>query len=223
MSVLEYASENRTTVFVAGGAILVAGGLAFMLTHSSRPQPAPPPPPVPVVIIQPPKPPPPPPPLPQPKTITPPKMTTPVMKPVTPTQQPPKAPTESHMSTAIHGSTPDAFNLAGAGNGLGFGNGEDGAGGSALSYFEGVVSAQIRTALQNNPVTRKASAGLQVYLWVDAGGTVTQVQLAKSSGDPTVDNAITNQVLLNMHLNQPPPAGTPMPIDMSLTGEQPLQ
>jgi TonB family protein len=223
MSALEYAAENRTTVITVGGAIIVAGGLAFILTHSSRPQPAPPPPPVQVVIIQPPKPPPPPPPLPQPKTITPPKMTTPVMKPVTPTQQPPKAPTTSHMSTAIHGSTPDAFNLAASGNGLGFGNGEDGAGGSALSYFEGVVSAQIRTALQNNPVTRKASAGLEVRLWVDASGMVTQVQLAKSSGDPNVDNAITNQVLLNMHLNQPPPAGTPMPIDMSLTGEQPLQ
>ena len=126
------------------------------------------------------------------------------------------------MSTSIHGSSANAFDLAGSGNGLGFGNGDGGPGGSALSYFEGVVTAQIRDALQNDPVTRKVSAGLEVYLWVDAGGVVTQVQLSKSSGDAKVDDAITNQVLPGMRLNQLPPPGTPMPILFSLVGEQPL-
>lgn len=220
MSVLDFASENRTTVIVAGGAVLIAGALGFILTHSSRSQPAPPPPPMTMVIIQPPKPPPPPPPQ-QQKTITPPKMTTPAMKPITPTQTPPKAPSESHVGTSIHGNGPNAFDLSGTPGGMGFGDGEGG-GGSALSYFEGVISGQIRNALQNNPITRKASAGLQIYLWIDASGTVTQVQLMKSSGDPNVDDAVTNQVLPGMKLSDLPPAGTPMPISISLTGQSPL-
>lgn len=219
MSALNFASENRTTVIVAGGAVLIAGALGFILTHSARPEPAPPPPPVTMVIIQPPKPPPPPPPL--QKTITPPKMTTPTMKPITPTQTPPKAPSQSHVGTSIHGNGPNAFDLSGTPGGMGFGDGDGG--GSALSYFEGVIGAQIRDALQNNPITRKASAGLQIYLWLDASGTVTQVQLMKSSGNPNVDDAVTNQVLPGMRLTQLPPPGTPMPIQISLTGEQPLQ
>lgn len=219
MTARNFFAENRTTVIVAGGAVVIACALAFLLTHSSSPQPAPPPPPITMVMIQPPKPPPPPPQ--QQKTITPPKMTTPAMKPVTPQQQPPKAPSESHVGTSIHGNGPNAFDLSGTPGGMGFGDGEGG-GGSALSYFESVISTQIRTALQNNPITRKASAGLQVYLWVDASGTVTQVELDKASGNPNVDNAITNQVLPGMRLSQPPPPGTPMPISISLVGEQPL-
>jgi outer membrane biosynthesis protein TonB len=225
MTALNFFSANRSLVIVGGGAVVVAGGLAFMLTHGSRQGPPAPPPTIPVVIIQPPKPPPPPPPLPQPKTITPPKMTTPEMKPVTPTVAPPKpaAPAQTHMGTSIHSAgPPDAFNLGGTPGGDGMFDG-GGGGGTAEGYFESVVTSQIRNALQNNPVTRKASAGLQVRIWADDGGRVTRVELDKSSGDPVVDAAITNQVLLNMQLNQPPPAGTPMPIDMSLVGEQPLQ
>jgi hypothetical protein len=221
MNAPEFFRENRSTVIVAGGALFVAVILGYVLTHSSRTQPAPPPPPLPVVIIQPPKPPPPPPPPPQQKTITPPKMATPTMKPVTPTPSPPKAPSASHVSTAIHGNSANAFDLSGSGNGLGFGDG-GGPGGSAMGYFESVVSAQIRDALQKNPITRRASAGLEVRLWIDANGLVTQVALDKSSGNPAVDAAITNHVLLNMRLSQLPPAGTPMPITMSLTGEQPI-
>jgi len=224
MSALDFASENRTTVIVGGGAVLIAGALGFILTHSSRPVPPPPPPPVTMVIIQPPKPPPPPPP--QQKTITPPKMTAPAMKPVTPAQTPPKAPSQSHVGTSIHGNGPNAFDLSGtscsSNAACAFDSSKDPVS-SALSYFEGVISVQIRNALQNNPITRKASAGLQIYLWVDASGTVTQVQLMKSSGDPNVDDAVTNQVLPGMRLTQLPPPGTPMPIQISLTGEQPLQ
>jgi TonB family protein len=225
MSLGTFAAENRTAVIVGGGALVIAGALGFILTHSTR-QPPPPPPPKPItmVVIQPPKPPPPPPPPPQQKTITPPKMATPTMKPVAPTRAPTptKAPSAAaHMSTDLHGNSPNAFDLAGSGNGLGLGEG-GGPGGSAMGYFESVISAQIRDALQQNPVTRRASAGLEVRLWIDASGVVTQVELVKSSGNPAVDAAITNQVLLNMRLNQAPPPGTPMPVSMSLTGEQAL-
>jgi hypothetical protein len=226
MTALNFFSENRTAAIVTAGAIIIGIVIAFIVTHSSHEAPPPPPPPVTMVIIQPPKPPPPPPPLPQPKTITPPKMAAPAMKPVTPAPTPPKtaAPSPSHLGTSIKGNGPNAFDLSGTPGGLGFGNGlGDGGGGSALSYFESVVQAQIRDALAKNRVTRNASAGLEMYLWLDPNGVVTQVQLVKSSGDPKVDDAVTNQVLLHMRVSQLPPAGTPMPIHFSLVGEQAMQ
>ena len=221
MSALDFVAENRTTVIVGGGAIIIGCALVYILTHSSRPQPPPPPPPVTMVVIQPPKPPPPPPPLQQPKTITPPKMTTPVMKPVTPTQAPPKAPSESHMSTSIHGNSPNAFDLAGSGNGLGFGNGDGGGGGSAMDYYTSQMQAQIQQALEQNPITRRFSGTVALHLTVGADGTVTDVQLDKSTGNTKVDEAITNSVLSSMHF-PPPPNGMADTFPMNLTAEQPL-
>jgi TonB family protein len=225
MSALEYFSENRMPVYAGIVAILLASCLAFMLLHSSKPQQAPPPPPITMVVIQPPKPPPPPPPLPQPKTIVQPKMTAPVQKPVVPNQPPKAAPPKPASAPALGTSlksngTSNAFDLSGSGNGNGI-IGGSGTGGGGGSYGD-AVSYQIQQALQQNPVTRHASAGLVVLVWVDASGTITRVQLEKSSGNPEVDDAVRNKVLNSLHL-YPPPPGTQMPIEMSLTGEQQLQ
>jgi TonB family protein len=226
MSTLEYLSENRMPAYVGVFVILLASILAYVMLHSTKPRPAPPPPVVTMVVIQPPKPPPPPPPLPQPKTIVQPKMSTPVEKPVVPNQPPKAAPPKPSAAPALGTSlksngTSNAFDLSGSGSGNGIigGSGEGGGGGG--SYGD-AVSYQIQQALQENPVTRQASAGLVVRIWVDASGTITQVELEQSSGNPAVDDAIQNKVLNGMHL-YPPPPGTGMPIEMKLTGEQPLQ
>jgi len=227
MTALEYLSEHRMPVYVGIFAILLASILAYILLHTSSPQPMRPPPTVTMVVIQPPKPPPPPPPLPQPKTIVQPKMTTPVQKPVVPNQPPKAAPPKPAASPPALGTslksngTSNAFDLSGSGNGNGLigGSGEGGGGGG--SYGE-AVSYQIQQALQKNPVTRNASAGLVVRIWVDASGAITHVELEKSSGNAAVDDAIQNSVLNRLQL-YPPPPNTQMPIEMSLTGEQPLQ
>lgn len=228
MSALEFAAEHRTSVGATGTFIIIAGVLAFILLHSARQAPPPPPPHVTMVVIQPPKP-PPPPPLPQPKTIVQPKMTAPEQKPLIPNQPPkpappkPAAPAATPMGTSIHNNGPaDAFNLNGNPGGNGFLNGGAGGGGSRWGYYAAEVQSQIQSALQKNKITRNASAGLQVRIWADAGGAVTRVELDKSSSDPRVDDAIKNQVLLHLRFNQPPPSDMPMPIVMSLTGEQPL-
>jgi TonB family protein len=215
MTALNFAAENRSTVIVAGGALVIFGALGFVLTHSSRPQPAPPPPPPVLVMIQPQKPPPPPP---QQKIITPPKMTTPAMKPVVNT--PPKAPSPSHVGTSIHGNGPNAFDLSGTPGGMGFGDGDGGAG-SAMSYYESQLQTQIQDALEKNPITRKFSGTVQLHISVDANGAVTAVQLDKSTGNPAVDAALTDNVLTSMHFPAPP-NGTADTFPMSLTAEQPL-
>jgi TonB family protein len=224
MSALEYLTEHRMPAYVGIFAILLASVLAYILLHSSSPQPVRPPPTVTMVVIQPPKP-PPPPPLPQPKTIVQPKMTTPVEKPVVPNQPPKAAPPKPSSAPALGTSlksngTSNAFDLSGSGSGNGI-IGGSGTGGGGGSYSEAVAS-QIQQALQSNPQTRHATAGLVVLVWVDASGTVTRVQLEKSSGNTAMDDAIQNQVLSKLQLYAPPP-GTQMPIEMRLTGEQMLQ
>ncbi len=222
MTALNFVAERRTPIIIGTGAVIIAGALVFVLTHTSSPAPPPPPPHVTMVVIQPPKP-PPPPPLPQPKTITPPKMTTPVEKPIVQNQPPkaaPKAPSDSHVSTSIHGSSPNAFDLAGSGNGLGFGNG-GGGGGSAMGYYESQMQTLIQQALEKDSVTRRFAGSLQLQISVNASGMVTGVKLAKSSGNPNVDAEVVNAVLPSLHFGAPPDgAGHTFP--MNMTGEQPL-
>jgi TonB family protein len=226
MSMLEYLSENRLPAYAGVFIILLASIMAFIMLHSSKPEPARIPPPVTMVVIQPPKPPPPPPPLPQPKTIVQPKMATPVAKPVIPNQPakpaPPKPSSAPALGTSLKSNgTSNAFDLSGNGSGNGIIGGSGTGGGGGGSYGD-AVSYQIQQALQKNAVTRHAAAGLVVRIWVDASGTITRVELEKSSGNAEMDDAIQNKVLSGMQLNAPPP-GTQMPIEMSLTGEQPLQ
>jgi TonB family protein len=221
-----FAGRNRAAVIAAGIALVFVALLVFVLSHTAT-QPAPKPPPVVTIIaVQPPKPPPPPPPLPQPKMISPPKEAMPEAKPVIPNQPPkaappkPAGPAAPALGTSIHNSgAADSFDLSGnaGGNGLIGGGGGGGGGGS----YEGAVEADIVSALSRNPVTRNASAGLQVRIWVNAAGVVTQVALDKSSGDPAVDSAVVNQVLPGMQL-PPPPPGTGVPMLMRLTGQSSL-
>lgn len=230
MTARAFAAEHRSSVLTGTVGAIFAGAAAFFLMHSAPQGPAPKPPPaVTMVMIRPQPPPPPPPPLPQPKTIVQPKMTTPEVKPMIPNTPPkaapprPAAPAQTAMGTSIHSNGPaDAFNLNGTPGGNGMFDGGGGGGGSRWGYYASVVQVQIQQALQKNPVTRKASAGLAVRIWADADGVVTRVELDKSSGNRTVDEAVTNQVLRNLRLSEPPPSDMPMPIVMSLTGEPPL-
>lgn len=223
-----FAGQHRSAVRVGLiGAVLLAI-VAFFMLHSAGQAPEHIAPTITMVVIQPPKPPPPPPPLPQPKMITPPKMTTPVEKPIV--NQPPKAappkpaaPAAIPMGTSIHNNGPaDSFNLNGTPGGNGF-LGGGGGGGDAQAYFQEQLQTQIESALQANRVTRNASAGLEVRIWMNANGDVTQVSLVKSSGNPQIDDAVENQVLAHFRASYPPPPGTPMPVVMSLTGQQSLQ
>jgi protein TonB len=182
-----------------------------------------------IIAVQPPKPVPPPPPPPQ-QMIQQPKITTPILKPTeaapptkvaTPKSAAPVAPP---LGTSIHSNAaPDSFNLSGNTGGdslLGGGGGEGGSG--AWSYYASLLQSQLNQALHANKTTTNASFQVTARVWVDNTGVVTRVVVAPSGND-VVDAAIRNEVLAGMKFSQPPPAGMPMPIVMSLTGQQPLQ
>jgi len=100
--------------------------------------------------------------------------------------------------------------------GNGGGGGGGGGGGSALGRFRAAGEAQIRSALEANSRTRKATLQLHVRLWADSTGHVSRVQLEASTGDPDLDALIRDQVLGGMTLNEPPPKDTPMPVTISI-------
>jgi TonB family protein len=61
----------------------------------------------------------------------------------------------------------------------------------------------------------------QVRIWADSSGRVTKVTLAKSTGDPAMDEILTTQTLRGLRLAEAPPQGMPMPITLKLTARRP--
>jgi len=116
----------------------------------------------------------------------------------------------------------DAFGLVGkpGGNGL-FGDGGGGGGGSRWGWYAGEVQTRVEDALQKNQKTRSAALRLEVRIWPDTTGRVTRAELIGSTGDPALDAAIKGDVLTGLQLQEPPPAGMPLPIVMRLTERRP--
>jgi len=134
----------------------------------------------------------------------------------------PEPPSPS-IGTGIKGDGPaDGFGLSG-GNGNGFmggGSGRSG-GGSRWGWYASQVQARIADALRQNPHTRSASLRIQIRIWPNNTGRITRVQLVESTGDQSVDNAIRDEVLTGLQLQEPPPSDMPTPITLRLTAKRP--
>ena len=136
-----------------------------------------------------------------------------------PVDEPPEAPNEPPIGTDIKGDGKnDGFGLKGPG-GTRLGN--TGGTGSKYGAYASRVQAKIADALRSNNRTRSASLSVQVRVWPDSSGRITRAQLAGSSGDPSVDSAIQNEILNGLQLPGPPPEGMPLPIQLRLTARRP--
>jgi hypothetical protein len=130
------------------------------------------------------------------------------------------APQEAPVSTGITGNGPgDVYNLSSKGSTLGGGSGPRK--GSMVSWYASQVQNRISEALRNNRKTRSASFGIQVRIWLDSTGRVTRAKLAGSTGNPSIDEAIQNEVLLGQQLMEGPPKEMHMPINMRLSAHRP--
>jgi TonB family protein len=165
-----------------------------------------PPPPPPVMT-------PPPPPPPQQEDQ---KMEQPMIKEEQPQNAPPK---NEPLSTGIKGNGPDSFGLSNKpGNG---GFGPESAKGTKWRSYATQVQVRIQQALQQNRKTRSASMNVQVRVWPDPSGRINRAQLAGSTGDPSLDAAIRDEVLTGLQLDQPPPADMPAPITLRVAAHRP--
>ena len=137
--------------------------------------------------------------------------------------KPPDKPAEpaANVSTGIQGNGSGDFGLSGGdGNGaIGGGN----YGGGQWGWYASEVQERIADALRQNIHTRNASMRIEVRIWPDSTGRVLRAQLVDSTGDQAVDNAIRNEVLTGLQLQEPPPAGMPSPIVLRLTARRPNQ
>src|ERR1700736_1561746 len=92
--------------------------------------------------------------------------------------------------------------------------------GAARTRWDGYaaqVQSGIKEALLQNNKTKTASiSGVVIRIWVDNTARVTRAQLVGTTGNPSLDSAITDKVLTGLQLKEPPPADMPMPIVLRL-------
>jgi outer membrane biosynthesis protein TonB len=133
------------------------------------------------------------------------------------------APAAPSLGTNIQGTGgPDAFGLSGNSRGtvLG-GSGGARSAASRWGWYAGRVQNTVSDALRKNERTREASFRVEVRVWADLTGRIARAQLAGSTGDTALDEAIQRDVLMGLQLAEPPPDGMPMPIVMRLTARRP--
>lgn len=91
-------------------------------------------------------------------------------------------------------------------------------GGGRFSSYAAQVQSSIKDALLNNNKTRTVSiSGVIVRIWVDNTARVTRVQLIGTTGQTSLDNVISDEVLKGLQLKAAPPSDMPMPIVLRLT------
>jgi len=175
-----------------------------------------------VIHLQPlpsmPPPPPPPPPPPQPpeqKFVEQPKDLKPLEKKDEP-KNPDKPPGPP---VPVASGPPSDFGLGGPGGGGG--GGSFGSGGSKYGWYAGEVQARIAEALRQNDKTKDAKLRVKVRVWADNTGRITRAALAGSSGNPSLDAALKNQILTGLSLPEAPPSDMPMPIVMLINEQRP--
>jgi len=145
------------------------------------------------------------------------KMDQPMIKEDAPKEAPPKD--EPPLGTGIKGDGPDAYGLSDkAGNGRIGGNNGDG---SKWGWYASQVQSRIQQAIQQNRRTRTASMSVKIRVWPDTTGRISRVQLADSTGDPSLDTTLRDEVLTGLQLQEPPPAGMPAPITLRVTAHRP--
>jgi len=163
-----------------------------------------------------------PPPPPQPKLPEPPKQTVDQMikqDTITDDEKPDDSPADAPGITT---------SLVGPGPGM-EGVGKSGSGGnrpvlqkqnSPFGWYGRKVIKTVQDALGRNRLTSRAQFGNEVRVWADLSGRITRVKLKGTTGDKAVDQAI-NEALTGLQLEEPPPAGMPMPIVMRLSALRP--
>lgn len=136
-------------------------------------------------------------------------------------EPPPDAPAPEAPPSGIDsnssGKGPAIAGGGGAGNRIG-GSGRKPS--SKWGFYAAKVQASIKDALGRNASTQKTTFSMQVRVWADSTGRITKAVLVGSSGNPAVDQAIRNQVLVGLQLPEPPPAGMPMPITLRISARK---
>lgn len=136
----------------------------------------------------------------------------------------PSAPAEAGISTGIQGSGSDSFGLTGRSKGGfldGTGAGQAKRARSKYGWYAAQVQRTLREALQSHRRTRLADFTVDVKIWPDKTGRVERAKIVGTTGDQAIDAALAAEILPGLQLQEPPPAGMKLPINLRFTARRP--
>jgi periplasmic protein TonB len=110
------------------------------------------------------------------------------------------------------GAGSDGFGL------LGRKGGRDllGTGGSAFTWYAGLLKGEILDELADVKSARSGAYSVTVKVWVRSDGSVERIRLAQSTGDHARDRDIEAALSKIDRISQGPPADMPQPISLRL-------
>lgn len=91
-----------------------------------------------------------------------------------------------------------------------------GTGGSAFSWYAGLLKGEILDQLQEVKAARSGAYSVVVKIWVKSDGSVERIRLAQSTGDRTRDSAIERALEKIDRISQGPPADMPQPVSLKI-------
>jgi periplasmic protein TonB len=89
-------------------------------------------------------------------------------------------------------------------------------GGSAFTWYAGLIKNEILERLQEETRARSGSYSITVRVWVRQDGTIERFKLVQSSGDRDRDRAIESALSGIGRVSQSPPADMPQPVSLRI-------
>jgi protein TonB len=89
-------------------------------------------------------------------------------------------------------------------------------GGSAFTWYAGLIKNEILERLQDETRARSGSYSITVRVWVRQDGTIERFKLVQSSGDRDRDKAIESALSGIGRVSQSPPADMPQPVSLRI-------
>ncbi len=222
---------GRIAAIVAGIALLAAGAW-FVATMDKTGLDKPKQPPK-ISLMAPPPPPPPPPPK-EEKKPEPPKEVKEIK--VQQQQPQPKAdqapPSQDLKMDGPAGDGPSAFAAGqvtnedlskigkgngGAGPAVAAGGAPAGSGIDQFRNYANLIKGEVQRSLRKNSALRSQSYSVDVKVWVAAGGGLERVEMATSTGDPELDQALRAGLAALPPFSQNPPTGMAQPIKLRIS------
>ncbi len=115
------------------------------------------------------------------------------------------------------GAGSDGFGLVGRKGGTGLLGG--GGGGNAYAWYGNIIKNDILDLLSDREELRRKGYTAVVKLWVEADGSVKQVDLVRGSNDAEIDDLLTRLLGKYKKINEPPPAGMEQPIKLKISSK----
>jgi protein TonB len=89
-------------------------------------------------------------------------------------------------------------------------------GGSAFTWYAGLLKTEIVEQLQEEKRARSGAYSVVVRVWVRDDGSIEKIRLAQSSGDRERDQAIETALSRIARISQGPPSDMPQPISLRI-------